>query len=47
MHLNHGGRIQNGEVKLGGLDAHVDYIKNIEHIILLGMGTSSSCRYDW
>jgi glucosamine--fructose-6-phosphate aminotransferase (isomerizing) len=38
--LNHGGRIQNGEVKLGGLDAHVDYIKNIEHIILLGMGTS-------
>jgi glucosamine--fructose-6-phosphate aminotransferase (isomerizing) len=38
--LNHGGRIQNGEVKLGGLDAHIDYIKNIEHIILLGMGTS-------
>ena len=38
--LNHGGRIQNGEVKLGGLDTHMHYIQNIEHIILLGMGTS-------
>ncbi len=38
---NHGGRIKSSsEVKLGGLDKNIDILKEIEHVILLGMGTS-------
>ena len=36
--LNNGGRIQNNQIKLGGLDKLC--IKAIQHIILLGSGTS-------
>jgi len=39
--LNNGGRIKNDiSVKLGGFDEHIDDLKNISHIILLGCGTS-------
>jgi glucosamine--fructose-6-phosphate aminotransferase (isomerizing) len=39
--INHGGRIKNNsEVKLGGLETHINIIKNIQNIILLGCGTS-------
>ena len=39
--INKGGRIKNAsEVKLGGLEQHVDNLKNIDNIILLGCGTS-------
>ena len=39
--INLGGRIINDNlVKLGGLDKNKDILKNIEHIILLGCGTS-------
>jgi len=39
--INNGGRIKNNqEVKLGGLDQHIDILKSIENIILLGCGTS-------
>ena len=39
--LNHGGRIKNErEVKLGGLEREEDRLQRMEHIILLGMGTS-------
>ena len=39
--INKGGRIKNvSEVKLGGLEQHVDNLKNIENIIILGCGTS-------
>lgn len=39
--INRGGRIKNvREVKLGGLEAHIDTIKNIDNIIILGCGTS-------
>ncbi len=38
---NQGGRIKNrSEIKLGGLDSNFDKLKDIQHIILLGMGTS-------
>ena len=45
--INLGGRIlSNNRVKLGGLDQNKDKLKNIEHIILLGCGTSYySCMY--
>ena len=45
--INLGGRIlTNNLVKLGGLDDNKDKLKNIEHIILLGCGTSYySCMY--
>jgi len=45
--INLGGRIlSNNMVKLGGLDLNRDKLKNIEHIILLGCGTSYySCMY--
>jgi len=39
--INHGGRIKNdSEVKLGGLETHINIIKNMQNIILLGCGTS-------
>jgi glucosamine--fructose-6-phosphate aminotransferase (isomerizing) len=39
--LNNGGRIKDEtSVKLGGFDAHIDDLKDINHIILLGCGTS-------
>lgn len=39
--INKGGRIKNeSEVKLGGLEQHVDLLKNINNIIILGCGTS-------
>ena len=39
--LNNGGRIiDNKSVKLGGLDDNYELLKNIEHVIILGCGTS-------
>jgi len=39
--LNHGGRIKsNTEVKIGGLDDNRDRIFGLDHLILLGCGTS-------
>jgi glucosamine--fructose-6-phosphate aminotransferase (isomerizing) len=39
--INKGGRIKNkSEVKLGGLEEHVDFLKNVNNIIILGCGTS-------
>jgi glucosamine--fructose-6-phosphate aminotransferase (isomerizing) len=39
--INKGGRIKNAsEVKLGGLEQHVDNLKNIDNIVILGCGTS-------
>tara|TARA_B100000674_G_scaffold495202_1_gene521928 strand:+ start:3391 stop:5313 length:1923 start_codon:yes stop_codon:yes gene_type:complete len=39
--LNFGGRIKNElEVKLGGLDSHANLLFDIEHLILLGCGSS-------
>ena len=39
--INFGGRIlDNSKVKLGGLDQCVDVVKKIEHLILIGCGTS-------
>ena len=39
--INKGGRIKNAsEVKLGGLEQHVDNLRNIDNIIILGCGTS-------
>ncbi len=39
--LNFGGRIKNEyEVKLGGIENYSDLLKDIEHIIFLGCGTS-------
>ena len=39
--LNNGGRIKSeNSVKLGGFDAHIDYLQEISHIIILGCGTS-------
>jgi glucosamine--fructose-6-phosphate aminotransferase (isomerizing) len=39
--INKGGRIKNAsDVKLGGLEQHVDNLKNIDNIIILGCGTS-------
>jgi glucosamine--fructose-6-phosphate aminotransferase (isomerizing) len=39
--INKGGRIKNDcEVKLGGLEQHIDLLKNVNNIILLGCGTS-------
>lgn len=38
---NHGGRLKSpSEVKLGGLDEKIEVLKEIEHILLFGMGTS-------
>ena len=39
--INNGGRIKdNASVKLGGLEQHYNYLKNINNIIILGCGTS-------
>lgn len=39
--INRGGRIKNKrEVKLGGLEEHIDTMQKIDNIILLGCGTS-------
>jgi len=39
--INRGGRIRSStEVKLGGLEPHTDRLKNIDHLVLLGCGTS-------
>ena len=39
--INKGGRIKSAsEVKLGGLEGHVDSLRNIDNIIILGCGTS-------
>ena len=39
--INYGGRIKNyKEVKLGGMELHIDNVKDIEHLILLGCGSS-------
>jgi glucosamine--fructose-6-phosphate aminotransferase (isomerizing) len=39
--INKGGRIKNeSEVKLGGLEHHIDILKSVNNIILLGCGTS-------
>lgn len=39
--INNGGRIKNQcEVKLGGLEQHINILKDIDNIIILGCGTS-------
>ena len=39
--INNGGRIKNyKEVKLGGMELHIDSVKDIEHLIILGCGSS-------
>mgnify|MGYP001231891919 FL=1 len=39
--INNGGRIKNDrEVKLGGMEQHAEDLKDIDHIILLGCGSS-------
>ena len=39
--INNGGRIKNkSEVKLGGLEQHINILKDIDNIIILGCGTS-------
>jgi glucosamine--fructose-6-phosphate aminotransferase (isomerizing) len=39
--INKGGRIKNeSEVKLGGLEQHIELLKQIDNIIILGCGTS-------
>lgn len=39
--INNGGRIKNNtEVKLGGLEQHINSLRNINNIIILGCGTS-------
>jgi glucosamine--fructose-6-phosphate aminotransferase (isomerizing) len=39
--INRGGRIKsNNEVKLGGLEPHIDFLKSVDNIIILGCGTS-------
>lgn len=39
--MNNGGRIQSAsDVKLGGLDSHHTELMNLQHLILLGCGTS-------
>jgi glucosamine--fructose-6-phosphate aminotransferase (isomerizing) len=39
--INRGGRIKsNNEVKLGGLEPHIDFFKSVNNIIILGCGTS-------
>ncbi len=38
--INHGGRIFNDTIKLGGLDEKRNILTNVEHLILLGCGTS-------
>ena len=39
--FNRGGRIKNqSEVKLGGLEEHIDILKKIDNLIILGCGTS-------
>ena len=39
--INKGGRIKGlSEVKLGGLEQHIDVLQNINNIIILGCGTS-------
>lgn len=39
--INKGGRIKNNsEVKLGGLETHTEILKEINHLIVLGCGTS-------
>lgn len=45
--INLGGRIlDRSHVKLGGCDENIDYLKNIDNIVLLGCGTSyHACMY--
>ena len=45
--INNGGRIKNDtEVKLGGLECHAEQLKQVNHVILLGCGTSYfACLY--
>lgn len=39
--INNGGRIKNNyEVKLGGLEIHIDCLKQVDNLIILGCGTS-------
>ena len=38
--LSNGGRLSNGRVKLGGLECLGDSLKDIQHIVFLGCGTS-------
>ena len=38
--LNRGGRIRDDRIHLGGLEPHIQFFKNLDHIILLGCGTS-------
>jgi glucosamine--fructose-6-phosphate aminotransferase (isomerizing) len=38
--LSNGGRLSNGKVKLGGLECLSDSLKDIQHIVFLGCGTS-------
>ena len=39
--LNNGGRLKNeSEVKLGGIEEHLDELKDVDNIIFLGCGTS-------
>lgn len=41
-----GGRIYNEkQVKLGGLNSYINYLKNIDHLIVLGCGTSYNAGY--
>lgn len=38
--LNHGGRIRDGVIRLGGIEPYRDYLKDTDNIIFLGCGTS-------
>lgn len=38
--ISFGGRLLEDSVRLGGLEKHIEYFRTIEHLILLGCGTS-------
>lgn len=38
--LNHGGRIRDGVIRLGGIEPYRNYLENVDNIIFLGCGTS-------
>lgn len=38
--LNHGGRIRDGIIRLGGIEQYRDYLSDVDNIIFLGCGTS-------
>lgn len=38
--LNHGGRIRDGKIHLGGIESSREYLEKIDNILLIGCGTS-------